>query len=100
MLKWGGKIRLDEKGWFHLSPYWSVGHQKYHNFIQLDADRSVESATSVLRGGVSAQVAYQKGNTRFTLYGGWNGEDLQNNMDADFKEFHYTGNLGSVQMFE
>ena len=21
-------------------------------------------------------------------------------MDADFKEFHYTGNLGSVQMFE
>lgn len=93
-------IRLDEKGWFHLSPYWSVGHQKYHNFIQLDAGRSVESATSVLRGGVSAQVAYQKGNTRFTLYGGWNGEDLQNNMDADFKEFHYTGNLGSVQMFE
>lgn len=54
----------------------------------------------MLRGGVSAQVAYQKGNTRFTLYGGWNGEDLQNNMDADFKEFHYTGNLGSVQMFE
>lgn len=93
-------IRLDKKGYLFLSPAISVGHQRYHNFVQLDMNQSAESATSVLRGGISSRLTYRKANTLLTLYGGWNGENINNNVDADFKEFHYNFSLGSEQMFE
>ena len=99
-LRLSSNIKLDRKGYFTLAPQASVRYNRMHSLVSLDNISSLESATDVVNSNVSIKATYRKDKTNVNIQGGYSWEQLQNSIQSNINDTHYSLWVGSYQQIE
>ena len=99
-LRLSSNIKLDKKGYFTLAPQASVRYNRMHSLVSLDNISSLESATDVVNSNVSVKATYRKDKTNVNIQGGYSWEQLQNSIQSNINDTHYSLWVGSYQQVE
>lgn len=99
-LRLNSNIKLDKKGYFTLAPQASVRYNRLHSFVSLDNISSLESATDVVNSNVTVKATYRKDKTNVNVLAGYSWELLQNSIQRNINDTHYSLWIGSYQQVE
>ena len=99
-LRLNSNIKLGRKGYFTLAPQASVRYNRMHSLVSLDNVSSLESATDVVNSNVSIKATYRKDKSNVNIQGGYSWEQLQNSIQSNINDTHYSLWVGSYQQIE
>lgn len=99
-LRLNSNIKLDKKGYFTLAPQAYLRYNRMHSLVSLDNISSIESATDVVNSNVSLKATYRKDKTNVNIQGGYSWEQLQNSIQNNINDTHYSLWVGSYQQVE